>query len=582
MESGRSPLKVLQEAPRESLTLLIGPPGSGKSTFCHQIVLNSLAAEKPIIFITTEQHPSKIDVLLQDSGIGEAIIIRFIDAFANTVGINVTERSDTVCANCADLNSINMAVAKLQNEIGRPDILLAFDSLTSPYLFNRNEIFRFIKLCLAKFAAEGNSVVALVDEGCGNEEDLVAMMSMADNIIKMEIKDNVRIINVVKHPQIAPARIEVPARHGKALIYELDHELMKTIWGATYRAAPGKALRTEVGDYVHMIWKDLALWSGMLWDPKRFPEMVYGFDRESHARTREWLQFAPWRMRMLFKYFMPESFSTVKDMKKFFTYFKKSVEKMGLGIWEYRDTESKEYEHIIRIYENSTCWAFDGIGVRLGFPGLGSLAGFMRAFDVNGLNWDAIETRCVATGDGYCEIKIVPDAADELNGFLGAIDSSITDMVRDRLMSQITDLLVHEKPLPERPRLKGGISFNRFGAVTSMPALFSERYRMALRMGGARTGNELSKSLMDSGVKNDDVIKRVIEFMNYCKVGKVTLDNTITIKQNCESFGLEIGEPSCYFTTGFLNGIFSSLRNKHVREIKCIAAGDPFCEWDII
>ena len=64
-------LAEIQELPRESLTLLVGPPGTGKSTFCHQIVLNGIAAEKPVIFITTEQSSSTIAALLIEKGMGE-------------------------------------------------------------------------------------------------------------------------------------------------------------------------------------------------------------------------------------------------------------------------------------------------------------------------------------------------------------------------------------------------------------------------------------------------------------------------------------------------------------------------------
>jgi tRNA A37 threonylcarbamoyladenosine biosynthesis protein TsaE len=31
-----------------------------------------------------------------------------------------------------------------------------------------------------------------------------------------------------------------------------------------------------------------------------------------------------------------------------------------------------------------------------------------------------------------------------------------------------------------------------------------------------------------------------------------------------------------------LNGLFSAIKNQHVREIKCIAMGDPYCEWEIL
>jgi KaiC/GvpD/RAD55 family RecA-like ATPase len=201
-------LAEIQEVPKNSLILLAGPPGAGKSTFCHQVVLNGLAVDRPVMFVTTERSVSDIMTLLSEKGLGELTpgALSFVDAYAATVGLATPQRTDTVDANCEDLNSINMAIARLQQRIGRRDMLLAFDSLTSPYLFNREEIFRFMRLSLAKFAAEGNSVLALVDEGCGEEEDLVAMMSVADGIITMEVGDGSRIIDVVKHPECFPPR----------------------------------------------------------------------------------------------------------------------------------------------------------------------------------------------------------------------------------------------------------------------------------------------------------------------------------------------------------------------------------------
>jgi predicted hydrocarbon binding protein len=39
-------------------------------------------------------------------------------------------------------------------------------------------------------------------------------------------------------------------------------------------------------------------------------------------------------------------------------------------------------------------------------------------------------------------------------------------------------------------------------------------------------------------------------------------------------------EPLCFFTTAFLNGFFSAVKNQHVKETRCIAMGDPYCEWE--
>jgi len=585
MEKRGLSLAEIQEVPRESLTLLVGPPGAGKSTFCQQMVLNGVAAERPVIFVTTEQSPSGITGLLRERGVAEPVTLNFIDAFAKTVGVEAPERPDTMDASCEDLNSISMAITKLQQKIGQRDILLAFDSLTSPYLFNKEEVFRFMRLCLLKFASEGNSVVALVDEGCGKEEDLGAMMSVADGIIRMEIKGDSRIINVVKHPKVRPAKIETPMTWSPTIALErFDPRVMRRIWESPSftQQAGREALRTEAGDFVNMFWMNLALWSGMLWDPKRVPAMAYEFQKELHIRSTEMMSSAPWRMRLLMKLFLPKSFSKVKDMKKFASYLLKSAEGMKMAIWEYAKEASREDEHYFQAYESSLCWPFDNVGARLGFHGLGALAGMLEGFEKKERDWSVVETKCIGMGAPYCEFKAVPGEDDELKNFLEGIDSSVVEKIHQRLMDQLTGFLVQGKPLAERPKLGSGVAFNQVFLATSLPALVSERYRMALRMGGAKTGKEIGEHLINAGLKEDDVIRRIIDFMNYCKVGKINLGETIRIRENCESFGLETGELTCFFTTGFLNGLFSAVKNQHVRKIKCIAAGDPYCEWAII
>jgi len=186
-------LAKIQEPPDKGLILLAGAPGAGKSTFCHQVVLKSIAAERPVIFVTSERSPAEVMELLSERGMGEPMGLNFVDGFTQTVGLTCTQRSDTVCANCADLNSLSIAITKLQERTGTKGALLVFDSLTSPYLFSGLEVVKFMRLFLSKFASEGNSVLALVDEGCGKEEDMVAMMSVANGILRMEIKENARM-----------------------------------------------------------------------------------------------------------------------------------------------------------------------------------------------------------------------------------------------------------------------------------------------------------------------------------------------------------------------------------------------------
>jgi KaiC/GvpD/RAD55 family RecA-like ATPase len=125
--------------------------------------------DKPVIYVTTECSSSEVAKELQDRGLGEVEpgLVYFVDAYSETVGVSVSDRPDTVHADCANLSGIGIAISKLQERIGKKGVLLVFDSLVSPYLLSGPEVVRFMRLTLSKFAAEGNSVLACMDEGCG-------------------------------------------------------------------------------------------------------------------------------------------------------------------------------------------------------------------------------------------------------------------------------------------------------------------------------------------------------------------------------------------------------------------------------
>jgi KaiC/GvpD/RAD55 family RecA-like ATPase len=455
-------LAEIQEVPKESLILLSGPPGAGKSTFCHQVVLNNLAMDRPIIFVTTEHSPTEVIGLLRERGMGESppASLSFVDAFGETVGVTTPERLDTIGANCEDLNSISMAIAKLQQRIGKRDILLSFDSLTSPYLFNKEEVFRFIRLCLAKFASEGNSVLALVDEGCGKEEDLGAMMSVADGIIKIEIRESSRIISVVKHPKVVPTTIEARVELKPTVKTTLHYEpsVVRQIIQSSLSGVDKGALRREVGYFVNLFWPNLAHWSGMLWDPKGFPTMIYELNKERNAVIiKEVLPYFPWRWRALFRLIsvsqalglLPKNFSKVKDMKKVSrmggTYVQSSQMERSGNI-EYLEDISKTDEHYFRVYENSDCCGFENVGATIASHLPPAIVGQIMAFEKDGQDWNAIETKCVALGDPYCEFKLVPGEIDELRSSLEK-DSSVVERIHERLMERLMGFLLDKTPL---------------------------------------------------------------------------------------------------------------------------------------
>jgi predicted hydrocarbon binding protein/KaiC/GvpD/RAD55 family RecA-like ATPase len=577
----------LQEVPTENMILLVGPPGSGKSTFCQQAILKGLAIDKPIIYVTTERGPSKAEAALKELGLAhvEPGLLSFVDAYNETVGVSVVNRPDTVYADCNDLSSIDIAISKLSERKGREDVLLVFDSLTSPYLFSGAEILRFMRQTLSKFGARGNAVLACVDEGCGRPEDLVAMMSLSDGVIKIEILEDRQVLKILKHSRIKPTKVEVIITERIKEIYNpniWDSETLRR-WAKSQESFRELAHRFQT----NVFWPNFAFWSATLWDPKRFPSMTYEVWKNLGTLIRYMMSLFPWHMRLLFKSMMPKKLSDVRDAKKFFAgrMGKRHFEMRGDGIIEYLESASKTDEHYIRVYESRECCGFENVGTTIASVLPPLLAGMFEGIEgIRGLEreWNAIETKCIGYGDPYCEFKLVAEEIPELKSSLTK-DSSVVERIHHNMIHRVMGFIVDGIPLVERPRL--GSDFVMAHPDISLPAMSSERYRMALRMGGAKSGREVGEHLIEAGLSKDEATKRILGFLEYCKVGKVGMNETIIIEESRESIYTKIlttkwDEPSCYFTTGFFNGFFSAVKNQHVKETKCIAMGDPYCEWE--
>jgi predicted hydrocarbon binding protein len=365
----------------------------------------------------------------------------------------------------------------------------------------------------------------------------------------------------------------------------------------------GKAVRKEVGDFVNLFWPNLAHWSCMLWDPKGFPTMLYEMNKYESATAKEALPAFPGGMRLALKAFLslqslglfwPRSLGRVQDMKRMlWTPAFRSAETERSGVVEYLEDVSRTGEHTFRVYENSDCTGFENTGVPMASHIPPMFAGFCEMLEVDRREWNAIETKCLGLGDPYCEFKLVPGELEELKASLQK-DSSVVERIHERLMERLMGFLLEGKPLVERPRLGSDVSLHVVVHGMGYLNLTGERYRRAQMMGAARSAKIIGQRLIEAGLSEEEAIERVLGFMNHCKVGRVTLQphsgqalaETVRISENCESLRTRImiheKQPACFFTTGFLNGLFASVKGQHVREIRCLAAGDPYCEWEII
>jgi predicted hydrocarbon binding protein len=152
--------------------------------------------------------------------------------------------------------------------------------------------------------------------------------------------------------------------------------------------------------------------------------------------------------------------------------------------------------------------------------------------------------------------------------------------INEHIKESILNLVLHGKRLSERPILGNFMHYHEVGEDTVLLATYSERYQVALRMAGANSGRKMAELFLDNGVKETQATKLLIDLFKSTKAGILTVGETVQIEENCESYGVPVGQPLCFFTTSFLNGFFSTIQNQHLKETKCQAAGDDYCEWE--
>ncbi|HEY47163.1 MAG: hypothetical protein AMJ88_11340 [Anaerolineae bacterium SM23_ 63] len=595
-------IRELQNVPTGKLFFLIGSPGAGKTTFSQQVIVESLSIDRPTIFVSTEETPAELVVRMSQSGLREPFpdCFRLVDAFTQTVGLSGEKRADTFEAHCADLNSIMMAISRSRSKLNGRGTLLVLDSLTSPYLLSGQEVIRFTQLYLSKVAAEGNAVLALMDEGVCPSEDFNALLSLADGIIRLILQGNEQTLELVKHPGLSPATYHQLLEAEPDLMDAV--EVMNPEFIRKFRLSlfEGKdTIRPNVGDFVDPIWPNLCHWSGMFWDPERFPQMLYELNKEDQSETGSDLHisFLPLKYKFLFRMMrvvraigiFPSDFSSVANMKILSMFgfpYQKGGQLERSGRITYLPDSSKDCAHVFKIEESSDCYSLKGVGTVLASHLPPSMAGQMIAMEEKKRDWNAIETKCLGLGDPYCEVTLIPGEIDELQDSLRK-ESVIVEQIHRRLIESVTASILGVNDLPQRPHLGDRahlhVSFHAFG----FPHIAGRRAQTAVRMGGAKAGREVAAGLTDAGLEPKESLTRFVDFLDRIHAGRVQADEAMfRIEENIEPlrtfYMTDIREPSCFFTTGFLNGFYNVLFGKHVRERRCLAAGDPHCEWEIL
>jgi len=578
----------LIDPPAGRLVLVYGPPGAGKSEFLLKLLAhNILDQRRPAIMVTSNREPEavleelrRIEPVLESRR--DDVHLDLVDAYRGTVGLFTAEQAYPT-ASCSDLSGLSITLGKLAKAVNSPELLIVFDRLTPIYLMNGPNALKFVQTTLLRYAAEGRRVVVAVDEGCGRQEDVTAMTSLAGAIIRLYADGAERKVDVIKYPGMAPTKFTFASEESKQLRCRTQLTTGTENYQTHYATLTEKKLRPQLDDWIDLLWIQLALWGGMAWDPIRFPKTLYSLTKDLQMHCVKNSQ-ALWTEED--RKFMEEMLAKLNlhDPTSAGVFFEGGNEsQMNKRYLRLRLEPALSTEDLLQVVkeESALCWGLTNVGSPLCFYDCGALAGSLTHLDKEGGEWEVYEQECIGTGKDRCTVVCSPNPTKEFNASFSRLTCHEADELGRKTLKEILTRVEGGRSIPTRPQLGDYAHLALFQEVTSVPALSDDRYLMAMRMAGARVGSQLATELSQRDLSKEQAKGMLEQIFLKMKVGRLEVAETIRIFENGESVGIRIGEQICFFTTGLLNGFFNQTMDRKVKKTKCIGQNDRYCEWQL-
>ena len=178
--------------PENTITLLYGPVGVGKSLFCHSFTYEGLSTDEPCLYLTTDQNFSTIYHNMEDLGFSlqeymEGNMLQVIDASSN--GEKMEDSPTHQSSHVKNPTDILVKVSRGINSVSQnnPRFRGVVDSITAILVSNDEMlIMRVLKSYILRVKEAGGTAIITHTQGSADPRTEIIIKSMADNIIKVD------------------------------------------------------------------------------------------------------------------------------------------------------------------------------------------------------------------------------------------------------------------------------------------------------------------------------------------------------------------------------------------------------------
>jgi KaiC/GvpD/RAD55 family RecA-like ATPase len=193
--------------PEDSVMLLYGPPGCGKSSFVLEFAFEGLKDGQKVLFVTTTENAENLKKKMKlhnmDVGPYEKNLV-FVDCYSWRTG---EKPKGYVIGNISNLNELNILIKQAANDNGVKKGRIIVDSF-SDFLLNADDkaCMRFLQI-ISAFIKETDSVgLVTVEEGMHTEQQVTTIFYITEGVIRMGFQDVKRSLRIEKMAETSHSR----------------------------------------------------------------------------------------------------------------------------------------------------------------------------------------------------------------------------------------------------------------------------------------------------------------------------------------------------------------------------------------
>lgn len=186
--------------PENSVVLVFGPPGSGKSTFTLEFMAQGLKNNEKCVLVTTTEAPDtlmkKFDLFAVTPKQLQNLII--IDCYSWRINKPVTKYG----VKSLDLTALSIEVRKALAENTISKGRFALDSLSDFLLFvEEKNVFLFLQMLVGEIKKTQSVGFINLEEGPHTDKQYSTINYITDGMINLTVKDNNRVLRVARMVQ---------------------------------------------------------------------------------------------------------------------------------------------------------------------------------------------------------------------------------------------------------------------------------------------------------------------------------------------------------------------------------------------